>query len=109
MITKGDMLWYSYIKPLNWMTGNYPEEKIRFVELAKVQVIKVWWDKEAYITPLQVYTCKRKPGFAITTSRKIIRVGQNVIVDDVNDLSDNLQTAKYKIVNQIFTKKESSL
>jgi hypothetical protein len=90
------------------MTSN----EIRFVELAKVRVIKVWWDKEAYITPKQVYTCKRVPGFAITTSKnttKAIRVGQNVIVDDVRDLSKDLQTAKYKIVNQIFTKKESTV
>jgi aspartate 1-decarboxylase len=103
-IKAGDVFWYSYVAPLSWVGATGMSK--RFAELVKVQVIKVWWDKEAYTIPQQVYTCKRMRGFSIVagSTAKKIRVGEKVIVDDVADLTENLQSAKFKIIKQIFTR-----
>ena len=98
MIKVGDVFWYNFVSPIEWRVT-------RFVELTKVEIVKEWWDKVTYTPPAkQVYTAKRISKPMYIGSNQKVRKGEKLIIDDIADLADNLESAKHRIMNQIFTR-----
>lgn len=97
MIKVGDVFWYNFVAPLEWRLP-------RFVELTKVEIIRRWWDKKAYISPQQVYTAKRISKPMYIGSNQKIRKGEKLIIDDIADLASSISEAKHRMINQIFTR-----